>query len=172
MNREATEADLASIEHLPALGPELKRLLREARIAIESVFLPDVDKDDLADSLQRFAKELANPQRNPERRGGIGGVNDLAPTVGHLLSNIGGDPGKPRSGGATVSSRRADLSTKVPLREYVETIDDRQIRRALEWAYAGICETLYMDGVRPEGPFDLLYFSSCSAGFFAPRTSR
>ena len=35
---------------------------------------------------------------------------------------------------------------------------------ALEWAYAGICKTLYMDGVRPEGPFDLLYFYKLLGG--------
>lgn len=168
MNREATEAGLASIEHLPALSPDLKRALREARIAIESVYLSDVDKEDLADSLQRFARELANPQRHPERlKRYWGRIYDLAPTVGHLLSTSEaiqeaslwwGDHIQPKGG----------FLNEGPAREYVEAIDDPQIRLALEWAYAVICEMSYMDGVRPEGPFDLLYFYKLLAGLLRP----
>ena len=40
MSHIDTEADLESIETLTAIGPDVKRLLREARIAIESVYVP------------------------------------------------------------------------------------------------------------------------------------
>ncbi len=118
----------------------------------------------MADSLQRFAKELANPQRNPERlRRYWGRINDLAPTVGHLLSTSEAIQEASLWWGDCIQPKGGFLN-EGPAHEYVETIDDRQIRRALEWAYAGICETLYMDGVRPEGPFDLLYFYKLLGG--------
>jgi hypothetical protein len=158
MSLIATKSDLELIEDLTAIGPEVKRLLREARIAIESVYLPSEDKEDVADSLRRFAKELGNPYRHPERLMRYWArINDLAPTVAHMLAKSEAVQELSMCWGDCIQTKGGFLN-EIPAREFVESIEDPSVRYALEWAFAQMLEMSFFEGTRPEGTFDLLYF--------------
>jgi hypothetical protein len=167
MSRAAADADLETIERLTAITPEVKRLLKEARIAIESVYLPAEDKDDVADSLLRLARELSSANRHPERMMRYWTrINDLAPTVAHQLAKsediqrlslCWGDCIQPKGGFLNESTAR----------QFVESLDDPEIRTALKWFYAQIVQMSIFKGDRPEGTFDLLYFYKVLAWLFS-----
>lgn len=158
MSYEAADVDLQSIEALTAIDPEVRDLLKEARIAIESVYLSLEDKEDVADSLRRFATELSWPARHPERLMRYWNrIMDLAPTVGHLLATSEeiqqlsmwwGDSIRPKGG----------FLNEAKARDYVESIEDPSIRAVMAWAYSRMAELSFFERTRPEGAFDLLYF--------------
>jgi hypothetical protein len=158
MSLSDTKADLAWIDTLPTLDPEVKRLLRDARVSIESLYLPDEDKEDLGGSIRRFAREVSNPDRHPERLMRYWRrIEELSPTIGHMLAKSEAIQELSLCWGACIQPKGGFLNES-SAREFVESVGDPQIRTALEWAYATMWERSLFDGDRPEGAFDLLYF--------------
>jgi hypothetical protein len=164
MSLSETKTDLAWIDTLPTPDPEVKRVLRDARVSVESLYLPKEDKEDLADSLRRFAKEVSNSDRHPERLMRYWRrIDDLSPTIGHMLAKSEAVQELSLCWGTCIEPRGGFLNES-PAREFVESVCDPELRTALEWAYAGMCERSLFEGERPEGAFDLLYFYKVLAG--------
>jgi hypothetical protein len=158
MSLVGTKADLESIENLTAIDPDVKRLLKDVRIALESAYLSATDKEDVADSLRRFARELSSPDRHPERLMRYWSrIDDLAPTAADMLAKSEAVQELSMCWGTTIRPKGGYLN-EAQAREFVESVDDNGLRAALEWAYACILEMSFFAGIRPEGTFDLLYF--------------
>jgi hypothetical protein len=76
------------IDQSSTLDPDLKRTLKEAREALETIGLPEADKDDVADDLGKLTAELTKPQPDVYRVRRLWmRIRETAPTVAAILAS-------------------------------------------------------------------------------------
>ena len=87
VNARDINAFINSVGQAEGLDPELKRVLVEARQALESGPLTGTDKDDAADDLGKLAEEVTKPEPQHGRvKRLFDGLVKLAPDVASILS--------------------------------------------------------------------------------------
>jgi len=88
VNARDITAFINTVDQTTDLKPELKRVLVEARKALESSSLAGADKDDAADDLGKLTDEIQRPEPQPGRiKRLFDGIKQLAPDVASILSS-------------------------------------------------------------------------------------
>jgi hypothetical protein len=156
VNRSATDADLAAIDSLDRVDTQTKRLLKEVRISLETVYLSAEDREDVADSLRRLARELNKPEPDPDRLQRYWWrIDDLAPTAGHELARAEAIQQRSLRWGEGIRPKGGYLN-EAAAREFADSVTDPHLRQVLERAHAAMVQLSLTEKVRPEGAFDLL----------------
>ena len=166
MDRATTEADLATLDALGGLNTELRNLLREIRLSINTISIPPEDRADVVDSFRRFVAELAKSDPDADRLMRYWRrIDELAPTTAHELARIETVQRLSLRWGEGIQPRGGYLNERAA-REFVEATTDPRIRRVLEWAHYQMVWLSASEWLRPEGAFDLLYFYRVLAKWF------
>jgi hypothetical protein len=89
VNARDITAFINTVDQTTDLEPELKRVLVEARKALESSSLAGADKDDAADDLGKLTDEIQRPEPQPGRiKRLFESIKQLAPDVASILSSM------------------------------------------------------------------------------------
>jgi hypothetical protein len=77
-----------AVDQSSGIDENLKRVLKEARDAIEQAAISEADKDDAIDDLRKLTAELEKPEQDPSlMRRYFNRIKEVVPTIASLISS-------------------------------------------------------------------------------------